>query len=58
MHGSFDYREVIDKLIEENEFDADQKNAFKVIYKKKPIAVFYNKYQSLEKPRRRPCEMS
>uniref|UniRef100_F6GYP1 Uncharacterized protein n=1 Tax=Vitis vinifera TaxID=29760 RepID=F6GYP1_VITVI len=29
MHGSFDYQEFIDKLIEEDEFDADQKDAFK-----------------------------
>ncbi|RVW47072.1 hypothetical protein CK203_107462 [Vitis vinifera] len=48
MHGSFDYQEVTDKLIEENEFDADQKDAFKVICKKKPI-------DRLEKPRKRPC---
>ncbi|KAL6316631.1 hypothetical protein AAG906_019539 [Vitis piasezkii] len=46
MHGSFDYQEVIDKLIEENEFDADQKDAFK--RQKKPI-------DKLEKPRKRPC---
>ncbi|KAL6334243.1 hypothetical protein AAG906_013205 [Vitis piasezkii] len=51
MHGSFDYRlgaissyiyktiEVTDKLIEENEFDADQKDAFKTMserQKKRP----------------------
>ncbi|RVW37113.1 hypothetical protein CK203_035724 [Vitis vinifera] len=50
MHGSFDYQEVTDKLIEENEFDADQKDAFKTMSErqKKPI-------DRLEKPRKRPC---
>ncbi|KAL6322930.1 hypothetical protein AAG906_021835 [Vitis piasezkii] len=41
--------EVTDKLIEENEFDADQKDAFKVIYN---VREAKKANRQLEKPRK------
>ncbi|RVW84507.1 hypothetical protein CK203_041300 [Vitis vinifera] len=57
MHGSFDYQEFTDKLIEEDEFDADQKMHLRILSKtmserqKKPI-------DRLEKPKKGLAEMS